>query len=91
MSSTPQTVVAVTSGGYWGKGEDLEAAISKCYAEGARGTQDVVIYIYTGSNMLLKEVQVSGAGDIFFPSQVTSNRVGKVRMPMKQTNKKGKK
>jgi len=80
-----QLVVAVTSGGYWGKGVDLESAIAKCRESGATGTQLVVIYIYTGPEKALDEVFVDGDGSIHFAQELTSNRVGAVRMPMKNT------
>ena len=48
LAVQPQCVYAVTSDFYWGRGADLEGAIASCYKSGSRGSQDAVIYIYTG-------------------------------------------
>jgi hypothetical protein len=80
----PQLVVAVTDGGYWAKGEDLEDALAKVRQSGASGTQAAVIYIYTGPQAELDTITVDGGGSIVYPQTVTSNRVGRVKLPMKQ-------
>jgi len=80
----PQKVYAVTDQFYWGAGPDLESAIAQVRKQGGSGTRSVVIYIYTGPQEELDKITVDGGAAIHFPQTVTSNRVGKVRMPMKQ-------
>lgn len=83
-----ECVVAVTGHGYWGKGEDLEAAVDECRKDGASGTQEVVIYLYSGPKEELAKVYVDDYGAIQYPQTVTSRRVGKVKLPMKQKEAK---
>jgi hypothetical protein len=81
-------IVAVTDGGFWGVGNDLEEAISNCRAEGATGTQQVVIYLYTAKEeSLLQEVGIDQYGSISYPEGVESTRIGMVKIPMKQERK----
>jgi len=87
-SRMPQCVYVVTSDFYWGRGTDLEGAIASCYKSGARGSQDAVIYLYTGPQEELQKITVDGGAAIHYPQTVTSNRVGKVKLPMKQKGAK---
>jgi hypothetical protein len=80
-------VVAVTSGGFWGKGEDLESAISKARQAGATRTQSAVIYIYHGEKIELEKITVDSYGSIQYPMTCESYRVGHVRIPMNQPKK----
>lgn len=84
MSAAAQCVVIVTEGGYWGRGESLEDAIHAAHDAGERGSKSCVIYIYTGEKGELKEIGVTGCGDISYPMSCTSNRVGKVKLTMKK-------
>ena len=84
IAQQPQCVYAVTSDFYWGRGTDLEGAIASCYKSGSRGSREAVIYIYTGPQEELDKITVDGGAAIHYPQTVTSNRVGKVKLPMKQ-------
>lgn len=82
-----QCVVAVTEGGYWGKGTDLEEAVGNAHEAGERGTKFCVIYLYTGAKERLKEIGVNGYGDISYPMDCTSNRVGRVKVKIERKKK----
>ena len=84
LAVQPQCVYAVTSDFYWGRGTDLEGAIASCYKSGSRGSREAVIYVYTGPQEELDRITVDGGAAIHYPQTVTSNRVGKVKLPMKQ-------
>ena len=88
IARMPSVVVAVTSDFYWGKGEDLEAAIAKCHEAGARGSQEAVVCIYTGPAEELAKITVDGGGGVHRSQLVTMHRVGKVKLPMKQGRSK---
>jgi hypothetical protein len=85
-----QIVVVRTADGYFGTGKDLETAMQRIREAGASGTQAAVINIYVGSEKDLKEVSISGYGDVSYPQSCQGFRVGRVKLPMKQpsdTNK----
>lgn len=80
----PQVVVGVSSDGYWAKAEDLEGVLDKLHDGGSRGSPQVVVYIYTGSKGELDGIYVDNGGTICYPPTCTSNRVGKVKMPIRK-------
>jgi hypothetical protein len=43
-----KAVIIAISFGYWGKGPDLETAVANARKEGARATDPVLLYLFTG-------------------------------------------
>lgn len=74
------TVIAMTSSHYWGKGKDVETALANCRKEGARGSCNVLVWIYTGPEDKLAEVTVNGVGDIYYPAECQGYRVGMFKL-----------
>lgn len=91
LDQLPSLVVVRTSGGYWGKGADLKAAMLLARKYGATGTQEVLVTIYIGEQKYLDEININDGGSVFYDQHVTSHEVGTVRMPMSQGPRKRRK
>lgn len=79
-----QIVVAITSEQYWGKGKNVEEALAQCRKAGAHGSQDVLLYAYLGTEENLKHVGVNSFGDVEYPRDVKSIRIGMLKMNVNQ-------
>lgn len=67
--------VILTESQCYGMGDTIQIAASNARAAGAHRSDPVLAYLYTGEVADLKEVVITGWGDISHPQSVVSTRL----------------
>lgn len=73
MKTTKYAVL--TGSQYYGMGQTIQEAARIAKIAGANRSDQVLAYLYTGEEEELKQVRVTGYGDIEHPQSVVSTRL----------------